>query len=281
MSLPKLFTARALAVEVLTGGEVVPVWAGADPPIIPLPYPCERAGLIVPEAFGEWSDVCRGYRAQLDAAGVPAVAAELSGISQRHGGLPLALVGYEILEKGHRAHRAVFSLWWQDRTGEPVHELTDDGRKLGLRELHKQARPRRPRVRRNDKRLRGPWPGGLSWPLSDEEVEAWLAARHWQFARTMPRNPHHYTVRAWNPEEEFELVVLHVRERGYQQVYGGYEYTCYDAGEHFFWTMGADLRSTVVLNRKRVGQDEGERTAGKAEDRAGQPTLTDGEEEKA
>ena len=64
--------------------------------------------------------------------------------------------------------------------------------------------------------------------------------------------------------ETFELIVLHIREYGYEAVFAGDVYTQYDCGDHFYWTMGHSLPTTVVLNRKplpdsKAGEDKGGR----------------------
>ena len=74
----------------------------------------------------------------------------------------------------------------------------------------------------------------------------------------MPQNPHEYTHRAWGHEETFLRIVQHLREYGRQEVYGGDIYTYYVANGFKHWTMGADLMSTILINRKPLGQDEGE-----------------------
>jgi hypothetical protein len=104
----------------------------------------------------------------------------------------------------------------------------------------------------------------LAWPLTHREVEEWIAGRHWQQARSRS-NPHSYTLRRWSHEESFELIVLHIREHGYEAVFAGDVYTQYDCGDHFYWTMGNSLPTTVVLNRKRLrdsdpGKDKGGKT---------------------
>ena len=53
-------------------------------------------------------------------------------------------------------------------------------------------------------------------PVSHEDFERWARGRHWQFARTRPRNPHWYTHRAWGHEETFLRIVLYLREHGRQ-----------------------------------------------------------------
>jgi hypothetical protein len=51
---------------------------------------------------------------------------------------------------------------------------------------------------------------------------------------------------------------LHLREHGRQEVYGGDLFTYYIGNGFKHWTMGADLMSTILINRKPVGQDEGD-----------------------
>jgi hypothetical protein len=171
---------------------------------------------------------------------------ELCGISERHGGLPLALVDYEDLVKGHRSPRIVFAAWWEEKTGQAVPELLDTGEALHYSELHKQVQPKKPKThdaRWSDDKLR-------DWPLSHTDIEAWISERHWQFARTTPHNPHEYTHRGWGNEEMFLRVALHIREFGRQQWYRGAEYTVLDVGPHFYWSMGDPIPATVILNRK-------------------------------
>ena len=55
-------------------------------------------------------------------------------------------------------------------------------------------------------------------------------------------------------------VVMHLREHGRQEVYGGDVYTYYVADGFKHWTMGADLMSTILINRKPLGQDDGDET---------------------
>ena len=64
---------------------------------------------------------------------------------------------------------------------------------------------------------------------------------------------------------------MHLREHGRQEVYGGDLYTYYVADRYKHWTMGADLMSTILINRKPIGQDEGDEEARLGEDH--QPDL--------
>ena len=262
MRWPRLFTCRFLAEDLLSSGKVVPVRVSYEAPIIPLGYPLEEtAETLVPEfaMLGEWDHLCRTYRHKLDALGVERIGEELSTISDRHDGRPLALLDYEALTKGLRNHRIVFSAWWEELTGQAVLELTNDGQKLHYSRLPRQVQPKFLRPKEDDPRFTGDKP--LAWPLTHSEVEEWIAGRHWQQARSRS-NPHSYTLRRWGHEETFELIVLHIREFGYEAVFAGSVYTQYDCGDHFYWTMGNSLPATVVLNRKPLPDSEADEDKG-------------------
>ena len=258
-NVPRVFTARYLAPEP-ERTRAVPVRVSMWPPLIPLPYELEEtAWSLVPEQWmrGEWPWLSPMYWRHLEALGKEAIGGELAAISGRHGGSDLVLLDHEDVLKGHRSLRVVFAAWWEANAGQVVPELLDDGQTLHYSELHGRTQPKLPKDPREDRR----WTDDeeLGWPISHEDFERWARGRHWQFARTMPRNPHWYTHRAWGHEETFLRIVLHLREHGRQEVYGGDIYTYYIANGFKHWTMGADLMSTILINRKHVGQDEGDR----------------------
>lgn len=247
----RLFTARYFAQDVLTSGAVVPVFISVSPPVIPLPYEVVRGPeSLLPDhwSLGEWRELSRAYWSKLDALGVERIAGELAEISEHHGGLPLALLCYEDLLKGDLCYRAVFSEWWEHHTGEQVLELLEGGGRRHHTTLHRRLKVKRPKVWTEDRRYR---PVKLTgWPISHQQLAEWLDTRYWQFARTTPQNPHEYTHRRWGDPESFERAVLHIREHGRQESYAGREYIVYDCGPHFYWTMGDELATTVILNRK-------------------------------
>lgn len=74
----------------------------------------------------------------------------------------------------------------------------------------------------------------------------------------------------------FELAVLFIREYGYQSKYSGRVYTQYDAGHYFYWSMGAPLSSTSLINRKRLPGSEAIEDVG---DQATEPGLFDTKED--
>lgn len=90
-----------------------------------------------------------------------------------------------------------------------------------------------------------------------QRVSAFLAAQNWVFAKTMPHNPHEYTVRKnWASDDDFVFVVQYIRQHGYTGQFEGRTYTYLDVNGHFYWTMGAPINKpdgsplTIIINRK-------------------------------
>jgi hypothetical protein len=267
----ELFTARYTALDSLPHGtperrSPVAVRVGPAPPIVPVRYALrEVARTLVPtgetlaNGGGEWRPLCHAYWRQLDRTGAESIAGELAAISARNGGRPLALCGEDDPEKGNRDPRLLAAAWLEEKLGVEVPELTADGRRLRPEDLPKRVRPKRPK--RHDAR----WTHGAEplrpWPLTDDDLRAWVSARYWQFARTSPRNPHEYSHRDWGDEEMFLRVVAHVREHGRLEEYGGDTYTVFDLDEFFYWSMGDPAAVTVIVNRKYHDPEEQARLA--------------------
>jgi hypothetical protein len=78
-----------------------------------------------------------------------------------------------------------------------------------------------------------------------------IAKSRWIFAKTMPQNPHYYMLRKeYASDAEFVRFVEIIRRYGYRYQYGGYWYIQLDVDEWFYWTMGAPLEETILINRK-------------------------------
>ena len=90
------------------------------------------------------------------------------------------------------------------------------------------------------------------WPLSDEDVELWCWSRPWSFAHTLWHNPHEHCTAKKGDRLMFEKVLLFIREYGYAYRWGRSEYIQYEADGCCVWSMGADMESTILLNRKPV-----------------------------
>jgi hypothetical protein len=98
--------------------------------------------------------------------------------------------------------------------------------------------------------------------VSTKEQDDWLfiddliQRSHWIFAKTMPENPHFYMLREETDDTEFVRFVEIIRKLGYREDYEGYPYTVLDVGGWRYWTMGAPIDETILINRKRIGGQE-------------------------
>ena len=81
----------------------------------------------------------------------------------------------------------------------------------------------------------------------------------WHFAKTMPENPHEYCLRREADETEFEECVKLIRKEGYQELYEGKNYICYNMGDYKYWTMGYPIEETTLINRARLPENEEEK----------------------
>jgi SWIM zinc finger len=87
------------------------------------------------------------------------------------------------------------------------------------------------------------------------EVGRWLEERRWIFASSRPTNPHSYCLRREAGDDGmFEAVVEHIREFGQPYPWWGTVYLQYVAGTHAYWTMGAAVKDTILINRKTLEQ---------------------------
>lgn len=80
-----------------------------------------------------------------------------------------------------------------------------------------------------------------------------VSQQKWIFAKTMPDNPHWYTLRRdWGNDNLFDQTVQAIRDNGYEEYYGGRPYTLLDVNGMKYWTMGAPIGETILINRKHT-----------------------------
>lgn len=99
-------------------------------------------------------------------------------------------------------------------------------------------------------------PKGPATEAELKRMRAFIEGSEWTFAKTMPQNPHEYTLRkkaaARGQEDEFEWFVMAIREVGYDGTYGRTTYKYLNIGEWKYWTMGAPLDQTILINRAKL-----------------------------
>lgn len=91
-----------------------------------------------------------------------------------------------------------------------------------------------------------------------------LEGREWTFAKTMPHNPHHYSLRKkWENDDDFVWVVRFIRQYGIKERYPpkparGATYVVLYLDDYKYWTFGARIEpgpwdrriDTSLINRK-------------------------------
>lgn len=88
------------------------------------------------------------------------------------------------------------------------------------------------------------------FPMTEEQFVDWIEAHPWKFAKTMPQIPHFYTLRyTARDADEFESAVQFIRDNGYTGRFGRTDYRYYDVNGWKYWTMGAPIKETILVNR--------------------------------
>ena len=84
-----------------------------------------------------------------------------------------------------------------------------------------------------------------------DALREFIDSSQWTFAKTMPEWPHEYIVRERVDENLFVRLVRHIRANGYEGKFYRKSITYYDNGGLVYWTMGAPLEETIIINRCR------------------------------
>ena len=94
-----------------------------------------------------------------------------------------------------------------------------------------------------------------------QKLLEWLEKRFEEsefiFAKSMPDNPHYYTLRKdWN-DKDFVLAVKIIRNYGYDDWFRGRKYISLNIGNWKYWTMGDPINldgkpHTILINRAEL-----------------------------
>jgi hypothetical protein len=96
---------------------------------------------------------------------------------------------------------------------------------------------------------------GRRLPMTKEEVKAFVAKCSWVDTRC-GGELHQYTFRTGFDELEFLRVAEFIRQYGYDGMYLGKLWRYLDLDGLFYFTCGAELRTTSILNRKPMTEPE-------------------------
>ena len=81
------------------------------------------------------------------------------------------------------------------------------------------------------------------------KLREFVESESWTFAKTMPTWPHEYLVRDRVDEGLFVQLVEHIRAEGYDGNFYRRKITYYDEDGMTYWTMGAPVEETIIINR--------------------------------
>ena len=84
-----------------------------------------------------------------------------------------------------------------------------------------------------------------------EALRRFVGSERWTYAKTMSDGPHEYLVRERVDEKLFERLVKHIRSHGYEGRFYQKAITYYEEAGLVYWTMGAPLAETIIINRCR------------------------------
>lgn len=88
-----------------------------------------------------------------------------------------------------------------------------------------------------------------------QELKEFVDKTPWTFAKTYAKTwPHEYIVRDRVDRDLFVQLVSHIRAQGYQGSFYSKPITYFDEGGMVYWTMGAPVEETTIINRCRKEQ---------------------------
>ena len=94
----------------------------------------------------------------------------------------------------------------------------------------------------------------MTYKVNYDKLRSMIARCEWTFAKTMPFAPHEYIVKEKCPltTEEFEYFVNMQREHGVKERWGKYNNPYLYIDNYKYWTMGAPIEETTVINRAKA-----------------------------
>lgn len=82
-----------------------------------------------------------------------------------------------------------------------------------------------------------------------KEIEDFVESVEWTFAKTMPEWPHEYIVRKNVTEKAFLTLASFIRTHGHEGPFYDKTYIYFEENGLVYWTMGAPLEETIIINR--------------------------------
>lgn len=96
--------------------------------------------------------------------------------------------------------------------------------------------------------------------MKEQDINKLIQNNRWVFAKTYAKKaPHEYLVKgklSLDHQRLFEEFTQYIRDHGYTVLFWGKPFVCFDVGEHRYWTMGAPVKETIILNRAETWRTE-------------------------
>lgn len=88
-----------------------------------------------------------------------------------------------------------------------------------------------------------------------DNLREFINESNWIFAKTYAKTwPHEYIVRDRVDENTFVEFVRHIRDHGYLGKFYSKDMIYFDDANMVYWTMGAPIEDTTIINRCRKDQ---------------------------
>lgn len=92
-----------------------------------------------------------------------------------------------------------------------------------------------------------------------EDARGFIRQQQWTFAKTMPEAPHCYVVRQKVANDaDFDRFVRLIRREGDERRFGKRPFTYLTIDGFDYWTMGAPVQETIIINRARSPESRNE-----------------------
>ena len=92
--------------------------------------------------------------------------------------------------------------------------------------------------------------------MNDQNFSDFVERNKWISSKTYENTaPHEYIVKdKLSPDDQkiFEEAVQFIRENGYEGSHAGKKYVYHNLDVHKYWTMGAPIGETTILNRAYI-----------------------------
>src|SRR3990167_10813289 len=84
------------------------------------------------------------------------------------------------------------------------------------------------------------------------DVAKILTSIDYTFAKSMPKNPHWYTLKKnWEHKDLFEYIVDYIRGYGHIEFFSKKSYQKIYINEYKYWTMGSPISETILINKAK------------------------------